>query len=54
MTRRVPAASVRLTIEEWGLVMAALGAYRHNTTYRTLYQKLAAEAAPVSRPWTLT
>ena len=38
---RVPGAGLRLTAEEWDLIVGALRAYRHNTTYRPLYEKLA-------------
>lgn len=38
---RVPEAGLRLTSEEWALIVGALSAYQHNTTYRPLYEKLA-------------
>ena len=34
---------MRLTPEEWALIVGALGAYRHNNTYRPLYEKFAAQ-----------
>lgn len=33
----------RLTTEEWGLIMNALGAYQHNEVYRALYEKLGGQ-----------
>lgn len=54
MTPRVPAANVRLTVDEWGLIVAALSAYQHNKTYLPLYQKFAAQASVISQPWSLT
>ena len=41
LTYRVPGAGLRLTADEWDLIVGALRAYRHNTTYRPLYEKLA-------------
>ena len=38
---RVPEAGLRLTSEEWALIVVALRAYQHNTIYRPLYEKLA-------------
>lgn len=38
---RVPEAGLRLTPEEWVLIVVALRAYQHNTIYRPLYEKLA-------------
>ena len=38
---RVPEAGLRLAPEEWALILGALRAYQHNTTYRPLYEKLA-------------
>lgn len=39
----VPAANLRLTAEDWKLILEALKAYQHNQTYRPLYQKLVAQ-----------
>lgn len=36
---------MRLTPEEWALIVSALGAYRHNNAYRPLYEKFAAESS---------
>lgn len=44
---RLPGAGLRLTPEEWALIVGALGAYRHNNTYRPLYEKFAAQGAGV-------
>ena len=41
MAYRVPEAGLRLAPEEWALILGALRAYQHNTTYRPLYEKLA-------------
>ena len=38
-----PSAALRLTAEEWKLIVSALSAYQHNQTYRPLYEKLAAQ-----------
>ena len=38
---RVPEAGLRLSPEEWALIVVALRAYQHNTIYRPLYEKLA-------------
>lgn len=51
--RPTPAASAScaiapkppLSAEEWGLILKALSAYRHNATYRELYEKLAPRTA---------
>jgi|GEM_PF-6439397 len=40
-----PAAGPHLTTEEWGLILKALSAYRHNAVYRDLYEKLAPRKA---------
>ena len=40
---RLPGAGLRLTPEEWALIVGALRAYRHNNTYRPLYEKFAAQ-----------
>ena len=45
---RLPGAGLRLTPEEWALIVGALGAYRHNNTYRPLYEKFAAQGAGVT------
>lgn len=45
---RLPGAGLRLTSEEWTLIVGALGAYRHNNTYRPLYEKFAAQGAGVT------
>lgn len=42
---RLPGAGLRLTPEEWALIVGALGAYRHNNAYRPLYEKFAAESS---------
>ena len=42
---RLPGAGLRLTPEEWALILGALRAYRHNTTYRPLYEKLALQTS---------
>ena len=42
---RVPEAGLRLAPEEWALILGALRAYRHNTTYRPLYEKLALQTS---------
>ena len=42
---RVPEAGLRLTPEEWALIVSALRAYQHNTTYRPLYEKLAPQTS---------
>ena len=36
---------MRLTPEEWALIVGALRAYQHNNTYRPLYEKFAAQGA---------
>jgi len=36
---------LRLTPEEWLLLVDALRAYQHNATYRPLYEKFAAQGA---------
>lgn len=41
----LPGAGLRLTPEEWALIVSALGAYRHNNAYRPLYEKFAAESS---------
>lgn len=38
---RVPEAGLRLSPEEWALIVVALRAYQHNQIYRPLYEKLA-------------
>lgn len=38
---RVPGAGLRLTADEWDLIVGALRAYQHNTTYRPIYEKFA-------------
>lgn len=35
--------ALRLTGEEWNLVVSALSVYQHNQTYRRLYERLAAQ-----------
>ena len=40
---RLPGAGLRLTPEEWALIVGALRAYQHNNTYRPLYEKFAAQ-----------
>ena len=40
-----PSATLRLTAEEWKLIVSALRAYQHNQTYRPLYEKLAAQTS---------
>lgn len=45
---RLPGAGLRLTPEEWALIVGALGAYRHNNTYRPLYEKFAAQGTGVT------
>lgn len=43
----VPAARPTLSEEDWQLILSAVGAYWHNTRYRTLLIKLKAlHAAP--------
>lgn len=42
-----PSVAPRLTAEEWKLIVSALSAYKHNQTYRPLYEKLAAKASQV-------
>ncbi|MBV0892873.1 hypothetical protein KTN05_13580 [Paracoccus sp. Z118] len=42
---RVPDVGLRLTSEEWALIMGALRAYQHNTTYRPLYEKVATQTS---------
>lgn len=42
---RLPGAGLRLTPEEWALIVGALRAYQHNNTYRPLYEKFAAQGA---------
>ena len=42
---RVPEAGLRLTSEEWALIVGALRAYQHNTTYRPLYEKVATQTS---------
>ena len=42
---RAPAAEPHLTTEEWGLILKALSAYRHNAVYRKLYDKLVPRRA---------
>ena len=37
---RACAAGPQLTAEEWELILKAVSAYRHNATYRGLYDKL--------------
>lgn len=44
---RLPGAGLRLTPEEWALIVGALRAYQHNNTYRPLYEKFAAQGAGV-------
>ncbi|WP_313137750.1 hypothetical protein [Paracoccus jeotgali] len=36
---------MRLTPEEWLLLVNALRAYQHNATYRPLYERFAAQGA---------
>ncbi|WP_313138177.1 hypothetical protein [Paracoccus jeotgali] len=38
---------MRLTPEEWLLLVNALQAYQHNETYRPLYEKFEAQGAGV-------
>ena len=45
---RVPEAGLRLAPEEWALILGALRAYQHNTTYRPLYEKLALQTPGVT------
>ena len=45
---RVPEAGLRLAPEEWALILGALRAYQHNTTYRPLYEKLALQTPAVT------
>lgn len=33
-----------LTSEEWELILKAVSAYKHNTTYRQLYDKLVSQS----------
>ena len=40
-----PSAGLRLTAEEWKLIVSALSAYQHNQTYRPLYEKLTGKAS---------
>lgn len=42
---RSSGAGLRLTPEEWLLLVDALRAYQHNATYRPLYEKFAAQGA---------
>jgi len=42
---RIIAPKAPLSAEEWGLILKALSAYRHNVTYRELYEKLALRTA---------
>lgn len=42
---RVPAAGLRLSAEEWRLIVSALSAYRHNQAYRPLYEKLTTQTS---------
>lgn len=42
---RAPSAGLRLTPEEWKLIVSALSAYQHNQTYRPLYEKLTGKAS---------
>jgi len=40
---RAPSAGVRLTAQEWEMIVGALSAYQHNQTYRPLYEKLVTQ-----------
>lgn len=42
---RMPAEGLRLSAEEWELIMSALSAYQHNQAYRSLYEKLSSRAS---------
>lgn len=44
---RSSGAGLRLTPEEWLLLVNALRAYQHNATYRPLYEKFAAQSLGV-------
>ena len=37
--------ALRLSAEEWALIVGALRAYRHNNTYRPLYEKIVTRTA---------
>ena len=41
----VPSAALRLTAEEWELIVGALSAYQHNQSYLPLYEKLVAQTS---------
>ena len=45
--QHTPARAPDLTAKDWGLILAALGAYQHHAAYRDLHGKVAllAEAA---------
>ena len=45
LTFRTPAVGLRLTAEEWKLIVGALSAYQHNHTYRSLYEKFSAQTS---------
>ena len=40
-----PSPALRLTAEEWKMIVSALSAYQHHQTYRPLYEKLAAQTS---------
>ena len=42
---RLPPAALRLTAEEWTMIVGALSAYQHNQSYRPLYEKLVAQTS---------
>lgn len=37
--------ALRLSAEEWALIVGALRAYQHNNTYRPLYEKIVTRTA---------
>lgn len=39
------ASRAHLTSEEWELILKAVSAYKHNTTYRQLYDKLVSQSS---------
>ena len=45
-----PPSEHHLSAEDWGMILEALSAYKHNTSFRDLYEKAAARrpAASVS------
>lgn len=45
LASRLSVETLRLTAEEWALIVGALRAYRHHNTYRPLYEKFASRTA---------